>query len=802
MAGPRWRRALCAAVVVLLPLAAWFGHRALQQSLERQARQLDLARLIRDAGLSGRVDPPRWSGSRLVWLPRPQLRLLEVEAAIHSGRPGPGRTSGRFQIDTVHLIPRWGFPLIRGLEQVQFSGGFVEVGRDLLPEIPVTYIDPVENRVRSVPWSALLDLVRWVPTNADAGKEEPPAAPWGQGSSLPLFSARDLDLRIVGLEIPPDRVLGLDQARLEMRPGRIDLRGRLRVANAEGVEAAVPFRLVRRDAVRGQVNWEAQVGSRTSGIRATATQEEGEDPRWRVELVDGRGLVGAALLSGRSGAMRRLRWSGPWRLRVEGAGAFPAGLRESVVELESGRVSLDGGAGPEALARGRLTILPGRVDLPSLTLIDPEGSGDSASVRFTWLSTPEGCRVDGGLKGRLDPAWVGIFGESWRARGRVDFDLSIEGRYGGTTPWRVAPRGRLRGELDEFAGPWFADTLRQGRIDVWGAGSGLGCVVAGIWGRSVFRLETRGLPDPRPEYLDLVAAGGSWTLTSPGCRLEDFRLDPGRFPRTGEAPFWLGLPGRGRVRIDTGSIRGVPFADLRATFHRSRGGNRIDSLAIEIAGGRLENGPSAPAARRTEPAGRSTGVLRLRGEQLDLATLQGLLSAYGVRLPGHLEGTLGGSFQVRWPEPGGSLDQTEFRAAVRIERGSLRGLPGQEALRRRTGLDRMAVLSFHDLTLELERKPEQIRWDRLRLVAPEFRAEGAGRIGRARELDAVLRVRPAAEGDLGRLIGALLSEDQALLYARIHGPPATPEVTLLSRQAFRRALESMGGTLPDDDAGR
>lgn len=800
MAGRRWRRVAVVAATVLLPVAAWSGHRALQQKLERQAQALDLARLLRDAGLDGRVDPPRWHGSRLVWFPRPQLRLLEVEASIHSGRPGPGRTSGRIQLETVRLIPPLGFPLARGLEQVQFAGGRVEVGSDLLPDIPVTYVDPVENGLRKVPWTALLELVR-----ATAGAADTEPVDDGKfrsidrgGSRLPLFSARDLDLRIVGLEIPPDRLLGLDQARLEMRPDRIELRGRLRVANAAGTETAVPFLLVRRQFEEGRLTWEARVGSRESGIRALATSQPGEEPRWRAELIDRRGLVAAALLEGRTGTLQRVRWEGPWQLQVEGAGSFPAGLRESVVELTGGSISLEGSSRPQAVAHGRLTILPGRVDLPSLSLVDPYGSGDSAQVRFSWLRTPEGRRFDGRIEGRLDPAWIALFGPDWRARGRIEFALDFEGDTEESV-WRVSPRGTLHGDLAEFAGPWFADTLRHGSLDAWANSAGLGCVVAGVWGQSVFRLETRRLPDPAPGYLDLVAAGGAWSLTSPGCRFEDFRLNTDRFARAGEAPFWLGLPGRGRIQIERGSIRGVEFSDLAASLYRSRGGNRVDSLAVSIAGGRLENAPDVLVSRRAEGVARGSGVLRLRGEGLDVATLRELLASYGVRVPGRATGTLAGTFQIRWPAPGAPLDLAELRASLRIAGGSLRDLPGQDALRRRTGLDRMAVLSFDSMSFDLERRPDLLRWDRLRIVAPDFRAEGAGRVLRSRELDAVVRVRPSIGGDLGRVLGTLLGDEQTAVYARVKGTTAVPEVALLSRSAFRRALDGIGGELPEDE---
>lgn len=804
MAQRATRRAAAAVAILALTLLAVAVDAALQRSLERRAREFDIAHLIRQSGLEGRVDEPRWEASRLNWLPRPRLRMLGVETSIHSGLPGPGRASGRLRLEEVRLVPGWKFLWRGGLDRIEIRGGFMEIGRDLLPEPPRTYQDPLEGRPRLVPWAALLSVAAnpAAPAGSAARGDDGPESETSTSPGAPraaLVSARDLDLRFLGYELIPGRTLALEQARLQILTARADLQGALRVTDQQGASISLPFRLTRRFH-GGMTQWEARLGPEGSGLRARFAPGPAESaPNWSVELEDPAGQVAAALLEGRSGPLRRLRWSGPWRLQAHGGGPFPGGLRETNVELLSGGFSLDGAPEPFATVRGRVSLLPGRADLPELTIRSRHDERDSARVQFHWLRTAQGKRINGEIHGRLNPAWIALAGEEWRASGQVHCDLSFEGRIDGEArSWSLVPRGTCTGSLERLSGPWFVDTLRQGRVEIWTERKGLGFVLAGAWGGSPFRLETRGLPHPGPRYLEQMAAGARWELSSSQCRVEDFRLTPERFPRAGPAPFWLGLPGRGTIRIEEGTFGDRPFHGLRASVFRSRGVSRVDSLEVSVAGGRIEN---ATARDLPGPFGaRSARESRFIARDLDLATLQAFVRAAGVGLPGEAQGRLSGRFRLRWG-PGGGRDDLTGDGSVRIASGSLRGLPAQEALRRRTGLDALSELRFDDLQMEMRRVPGSLSWTRLRVDAPPLRIEGAGRVSGADWVEAAMTLRVAGDGpagDLARALQALLGEDRSVLYATFEGAAGEPQVALVSRGAFLRELERLGGALPSD----
>jgi hypothetical protein len=348
-----------------------------------------------------------------------------------------------------------------------------------------------------------------------------------------------------------------------------------------------------------------------------------------------------------------------------------------------------------------------------------------------------------------------------------------------------------------LSGPWFADTLRQGRIEAWAHAGGLGFVLAGVWGGSPFRLETRDLPLPGPDYLELVAAGGRWDLRSAECRLEDFRLSAARFPRVAAAPFWLGLPGRGSIRIETGSLGSVPFEHLRASVYRSRGSSRIDSLEVDVAGGRIRNDAARESASGLAGA-RVAYETRLRAEAVDLAALQTLLRTGGLDLPGELHGRLNGSFRVRWPRTGEGTEGVQMDASVVVADGAVAGLPAQEALARRSGLPVLRSLSFRELRFELRRVPGTLVWNRMRMEAPPLQLEGAGRLTAANWLEAAFALRLAGDGGggaVGDLMRGLLGGERTTLYLGLTGTAARPEVSVLSRGEFLRELDEVRGSL-------
>lgn len=821
---------------VLVPLALSvpaFGilaGRALQRNLEQRAHDLDLGGVLREAGLSGQVVSAGWRQSRLNWFPEISLELTDVEARLLSGQPGPGRWSGRLTLRSVRLVPRLA-GLSSGtldLERIEATGGLLEIGPDLLPEPPQQYDDPIEGTRRPIPWMALLSVAA---DTADGQPDpwEDPAARRARdprsSAGAPVVTVRDLEIRLAALESFPKTELQLERAGFAMSRDQMEVRGLLR-AQAEGRKPqAIPVRLTRLGG-GSYASWDAKVGrpglgwhllihpssrgQSSSGQSSSGQSSSGQSSSgqfsldqsdWTLQLDDPAGKLVSALLEGRSGVMQHLRWSGPCRLEAAGSGRFPRGLKETRIELLSGRLSTDAlESGPSIVARGRLEVRPGRVDLPSLTLRSGESPADSAVFRFQWVRSLRGRSLSGRLQGRLDPAWIALAGPDWRAEGSLSCNVSFEGSYPeDARGWSLLPRGGVEGTLQDLVSPWFADTLHDGRLSAWGEGRRIRAVLAGKWGESPFRLEVSGLPSPAPGYLDLVANDGSWDLSSPWCRLENFRLSAARFPHLGALPFWLGLPGRGLVRIDRGMQAGVPFDSLYAETFRSRESVRLDSLEVRIAGGRLWSGPSlGPTGGRWSD--RTSGLsVKLRGEALDLSGVQRLLKANGALLPGDIRGRLTGTVKAQWigsvPE---GMSGSVIEGSLTAVDGSIRGLPLQEALRRSTRLDELGVLCYRELKAEIRKDPDGISWNRLRVDAPPLKIEGAGRTQPGDALHAVFMVRVVAGGDqpLSDLLLNLLGEGRSSVYTVLGGTLQTPSLQVVSRSAFLQELDRLGGALP------
>jgi hypothetical protein len=804
--GRRWARLGAGVLIVSAGLVA---DRAVRTSLERRAREVDLVAAVRGIGLDGCVSTPSWEDSRLRWLLRPALRLRGVQASVLSGRPGPGAVSGRIRLEAVDLVPRWGFPLRPGLDRVEIRGGVVDLGRDLLPQAPRSYVDPISGAARPIPWSALLRVIEESGTSAaDPSRSGGPSRVVRVGRE-PAVLARDLDIRLPTELFPEGEAVHVREVRLFTGGDRLELAGELSVQSKRRAWS-VPVRFLRDAGKFGEGSiWDLALGSDSSGVRVRVVEAgQGGVASWSGDLRDPGGMVAQAFLDGRDGPLGRLRWEGPWSLHASGEGWRMSGVGEAAVRLRGGFLSLAGAASPRTGVSGTVRILPGRIDVSRLVLRDRAGAPlrghggrDSAEVQLQWLSTTNGLHLTGKLAGTFDPGWIGILGQEWSAAGRMNGTVSFEGRreaLGGG--WTLMPRGRMDGSFTRLRGPWFADSLTQGTLDAWGAGERVGFVLAGIWGSSPFRLEARDLPLADPRRPDYARAETRWEFTSPVCRIEDFSLDRKRFPTAHEIPFWLALPGRGAARIDQGSVSGVAFDSLSVELDRSGRRFGLEHLDVLLGGGRLTGGPLSANGRRSEMV---TGDTRLEISGVDLKLLRPLLARMNPGMARGVEGTLSGTMRLRWPS---SADA--FAAGVQIEGslhasdGSLRGLPIQEELRRRTHLDRLSVLSFALLEADVRRDAGTLRWNRLRVEAPPLRIEGAGRLDASDSLRCVLSIRSIGEiGDgLGKLLSSLVGGENAALYAVLSGPSERPSIQVLSRSGYLRELDRLSGALPSEIA--
>jgi hypothetical protein len=725
-----------------------------------------------------------------------------VQASVLSGRPGPGAASGRIRFEAVDLVPRWGFPLRRGLERVEIIGGVVDIGRDLLPPVPRTYLDPISGTARPIPWGALLRVIEDGRSSQGESLRLDRRPPRLAGRE-PAVLARDLDIRLPAELLPAGESVQVGEARLHAGGNHLELTGELRV-RADRHSWSVPVRVLRDPGESGGgFIWDLVLGSDSSGICFRAAEaSRGTPPSWSGDLRDPRGMVAQALLDGRDGPLGRLRWEGPWSLQASGEGWRLSGIREAAVRLHGGILSLAGAETPRTEVTGVVRILPGRLDVSRLVLHDcTKAHADSAEVRLHWLSTTGGLHLNGELAGRFDPGWIGLLGVGWSAAGRMNATVAFEGaretRGGG---WSLVPRGRLDGSITRLRGPWFADSLSQGSLEAWGAGERVGFVLAGVWGGSTFRLEARDLPLADPRRPDYARAETRWEFRSPFCRIEDFRLNRNRFPRAGEIPFWLALPGHGEARIDRGSVVGVSFDSLSAGIDRSGSRFGLDHLDACVGGGRLTGGPSLSRGSRS---GAATGETRVEVSRVNLKQLRPLLERIDPRLAGGVEGELSGSMRLRWPGPDHALGgDVWLEGSLRVSNGTLRGLPIQEELQRRTHLDRLSVLSFDLLEADIRRDDGMLRWNRFRLEAPPLRIEGAGRLDASDSLRFVLSVRSIgnAGSGLGKLLSSWLGGESAALYAILAGPAKRPGMQVLSRSGFLRELDRLGGTLPIDVA--
>jgi hypothetical protein len=798
--GRRW---VLLGAGVLIVSTGLIAERGVHASLERRAREVDLVAAVRGVGLDGRVSTPSWERSRLRWLPRPALRLRGVEALVLSGRPGPGAASGRIRLESVDLVPRWGFPLRRGLERVEIRGGVIDIGRDLLPQAPRSYFDPISGTPRLIPWGALMRVVE----ESGAGRADVfrsgGASRTRRAGREPAVMARDLEIRLPAELLPEGESVCVGEVRLFTGRDRLELAGELRV-RAKQRAWSVPVRLLREtDAFGGGALWDLALGSDSSGLRVrVADAGRGAALSWSGDLRDPAGMVAQAFLDGRGGPLGRLRWEGPWSLQASGEGWRLSGVRDAVVRLRGGFLSLAGAASPRTGVLGTVRILPGRIDVSRLVLRDRVGARrDSAEVQLHWLSTTSGLHLTGEVAGTFDPGWIGMLGPGWSAAGRMNATVSFEGRRearGGG--WSLMPRGRMDGSFTRLRGPWFADSLTQGSLDAWGTGDRVGFVLAGAWGSSPFRLEARDLPLADPRRPDYARAETRWEFTSPSCRIEDFRLDRNRFPSAYEIPFWFALPGRGEARIDRGSLSGVAFDSLSVEVDRSGRRFGLEYLDARVGGGRLTGGSSSARDRRSEMA---IGDTRLEISGVDLKRLRPMLARMNPRLAQGVEGTLSGTMRLRWPSRADAFAAgVRLEGSLRVSDGSLRGLPIQEELRRRTHLDRLSVLSFDLLEADVRRDAGTLRWNRLRLEAPPLRIEGAGQLDASDSLRFVLSIRSTGEaGDgLGKLLSSLVGGENAALYAVLSGPSERPGVQVLSRSGFLRELDRLSGALPSEVA--
>ena len=798
------RRMAWVPAVIVVPALGILAAHTLQHSLERRARELDPQEILRTSGLAGRVMSIRWEASRIGWWPRPALVLRGVEAQLSSGLPGPGAVSGRLRLNTVRLVPGWQYLRTHSPVRIEASGGLLEIGSDLVPALPSSFLDPIDGANRPVPWDAILAVAAdTVGTRGHSIPPVPPSDTFGrENPAIPVVTLDKLQIRTAAMDALPGTVLRFDEGRLVLTGTRMEMMGRLEISRPGRPDLAVPVRVGRRtDPETGVAIWMAKAGSESGGMQLRIVSGPGgREPGWSADLEDTAGKLADAVLEGRAGALGRLRWSGACRIHAEGTGRFPNGLTDARIDLLRGEILLEGPTSVVlATASGRLRVKPGYVDLPDLVLRRGDDPADSAVVRFGWVRTMTGRRVQGSIDGRLDPGWLALAGPEWIATGRVTCRVGFEAAVDDASrEWHLTSHGSLQADLDSLSGPWFAGVLRAGRLEAWIEQGRLQVILAGRWGESPFRLEARGLPPPMPGYLDRVYTDSWWTFRSPWCRLEDFRLSQESFSRSGPFPFWLGFPGRGSVHIERGTFEGIAFDSLEAVTSRSRRGMSLDSLSVGLAGGKL----------RTSPGWHEPGIsdsrvdfdTRVQGEDLDAAEAQKLLGNLGLRIRGELRGTLGGELRVRrFPARPEAADHITVDGTVHLGSGSLRGLPVQESLCRSTHLDALSLLSFSDGVLDFRKDENGFFWNRMRLDAAPMRLEGAGRIYPDDTVRAaiVVRLLGGAEGDpLTGTLRALAGEANSSVYTVVGGAAEAPTLEMVSRAEFLREMDRLGGALP------
>jgi len=822
------------ASVALLAIAGGVhvGSRGLERHLEKKARELDLSAALQGTGLPGKVFSFTWTKTRLRWLPRPALELQDVQIRLLSGQPGPGAASGTLTLARLHAVPGWDFLRTRRLDRVESSGGSMEVGSDLLPRLPREYFDPVDNALRPVPWEALLAVAadstgRSIP-RVRKGVARPPL-PRQERGDFPSVILRNLQVRVPAFEALPVADITLDHARIVLSPERVEVVGKLRGLDTSGHRLTVPFELHRDPlAAEKEPGWTARLGRPGSGFLVeVVTPRRGIPANWAVEFMDPVGHLGAALLANRDGALRALTWSGPWRLRSSGSGAFPRGLEQTDIQLLDGELLVEGSQPPcKAITTGSMRILPGRVDLQRLRLAFGE-EPDTLGLRFTWLRTVQGKRISGRLQGALDPAWIALAGRGWSASGQLRAGLDFSGSFDEVTrDWQLQPYGRLEGTLDSLVSPWLADTLRQGELKSWPEGGKQKILWTGRWGRSPIRLQFDGLPPLSPRFAE-NAQGSRWSVRSPYVRVEDFRINRNEFPSAGPLPFWLALPGAGQIELAGGSIFGIPFDSLRARTYRSTESARLEELDVRIGPGRLR---AVPLPGWPRPAGalvRDAFAVRLTGEDLEVADVQQMLRAAGHRFPGVLRGRLGGSLEVRIPEPLVEVRRIpSISGNLHARNGSIREIPMLDALAVETGLEQLSILAFRDWRMEVTYGEDGLAWNRMRVEMPPVCLEGAGRVLSSSRIQAVLLMRantggsssagagrggpvaggassslaePLEAGGSGQLLSdlaTLLGGSGSSLYAVVEGTWQVPSLHLVPRSTFLKELERLGASLP------
>ncbi len=797
MSAPRPKRLGWWLAVPALALLAVAGLRALDQRLTRDAGHFSLEAFLRSAGLPGRVATTSWQRTRFVLWPRPALVLDHVSADLLSGKPGPGAASGSIRLNAIRLVPGPSYLRTGRFDRIEAGGGSLSISSDLLPQLSAYYVDPIDASHRPIPWSSLLAIAGDSLTGAGAS---PPAIPLD--SPAPLVVVRGLRILLTAPEVLPRTDLVLEQARLTLSGPRLAVQGEMRVRSEGSPALSFPVRIVRTAGPAGErPSWDAAIGRPGAGFRVEVRSAREGAESWRVFLDDPRGRLAGALLAGRSGVFERLDLSGSWRMQSFGTGSFPGGMKETRIELVRGRLSEKMPGGERALiVRGRLRVVPGRVELPSLTLQNPNAATDTATLRFDWSRTLHGKRVRGEVTGRLDPAWLALAGPEWTAAGSVSGRIGFEGAFeAGEGAWTLLPGSRVEGTVGTLAGPWFADTLRSARVEAWTEQGTVHLVLFGRWGSSPFRLEARGLPQPAARYLDLAASQARWSFRSRSCRLEDFGLASARSFHGAPIPFWMGLPGRGTIEIGHGTIGGIPFDTLRSEVFRGPQEQRLDTLVARIAGGTVAAGRQllvpGSALDRTE----KSPELQVSLTDVDLSALGRSLQQKGI-LPGcDLVGRLSGSLRFGWmPE---EPDRVRLEGALRTGEGSARGLPFQDLLAEREGLGSFSTLAFDRCRMDFCLTPGEFSWSRLQLDAPRFRLEGAGRVFSGRTWDAAVLVHPhRGSGSGGAGEASPSAPDGAgTLYVLVGGPIGLPGLRLVSRSQFLEQLARMGGELPSGE---
>jgi uncharacterized protein involved in outer membrane biogenesis len=233
-----------------------------------------------------------------------------------------------------------------------------------------------------------------------------------------------------------------------------------------------------------------------------------------------------------------------------------------------------------------------------------------------------------------------------------------------------------------------------------------------------------------------------------------------------------GFDVRSELTVETGLVRGVEFAALKATARYVGGRATLDPMSLRAYGGRLEGKGRYESRDNAE----SVFSFDLRAEDIDAAEIASTGTTGGSLIEGTVDGRLiatgrgeawetvrttldgNGSFSIS----GGKI--RDVNLAEEVLQG-ITGLPGLSSLlspelkRRHPGLFSTGDTTFRDLTTKFTMKSGRMFTKDLNLAAADYGIRGDGSLGLDGSLDmnATFQASPA-------LTRSLVSEVSAAKY--------------------------------------